>query len=153
MFVTHGTPMWNFRGYSLQKHQGQLPIVCDVKVNSLDVSSCDIHKGIWDISPNPLIPSQISVPLILFQISVITDQLNSAHRGVRSGECLSQMALPCGLLEATTSRNTRVNSPQCVTSSSTPFMCPDVLSTRDTFSCDFHKRHWDISPKPLIPLE
>jgi hypothetical protein len=43
-----------------------------------------LHMGQWAISPNALIPSRISI---------LTDQLNSIHRGVRFGESLSHMAL------------------------------------------------------------
>ena len=93
------------------------------RVNSLDMYSCALHMGCWVISPNALIP---------FQISVLTDQLNPIHRGVRSRECLSHMALPCGLLEATPSRNTRVNS-------------------LDMSSCALHMGCWVISPNALIP--
>jgi hypothetical protein len=63
------------------------------RVNSLDMSSCALHMGRWVISPTALILSRISVPLISSRISVLTDQLNSIHRGVRSGESLSHMAL------------------------------------------------------------
>jgi hypothetical protein len=63
------------------------------------------------------------------------------------------MALPCGLLDATPSRNTRVNSPYCVMSRSTPLTCPHVLSTSDMSSCVVHKGRWAISPNPLIPLD
>jgi hypothetical protein len=49
--------------------------------------------GRWVISPNSLIPSRIIIPLIPSRISILTDQLNSIHRGVQSGESLSHMAL------------------------------------------------------------
>ena len=115
------------------------------------MSSCALHMGCWVISPNTLIPSRISV---------LTDQLNSIHRGVRSRECLSHMTLPCGLLEATPYRNTRVNShsvwhqgqiPWHVLMWSPQGTCPHVISTRDVSSCDLHKECWAISPNTIIP--
>ena len=102
--------------------QGSTPLTCPPVLYTWDVSSCALHKGRWAIRPNTLIPSRISV---------LTYQLNSIHRGVRSGECLSHVALPCGLIEATPSRNTRVNSHSVWRQGSTPLTYPHVLSTWD----------------------
>jgi hypothetical protein len=104
--------------------------------------SCSLHMGCWDIRPNALIPSIISV---------LTDQINSIHKGLRYGEILSHMALPCGLIEATPSRNTRVNSHSVGCQGSTPLTCPLVLTTWDVSSCCLHKGRWAIIPNTLIP--
>jgi hypothetical protein len=69
----------------------------NTRVNFLDIYSCALHKGRWDIIPNPLIPSRISVSLIPSQISVITDQLNSVTEENDlenvSGSCKHQHSL------------------------------------------------------------
>jgi hypothetical protein len=60
--------------------------VCDVKANTLDISSCALHNGCWAIIPNPA--SQISV--IIVQINSVIEEYDLENV---SGSCKHQHSL------------------------------------------------------------
>ena len=100
MSVTHSTPMWNSRGYSIQKHQVQLPIVCGIKVKSLDMSSCALHmgcvlmcspQGTLGYKPKPTYPFSDKCPTYPFSDKCHNRSTQLSHIGVRFGECLRKM--------------------------------------------------------------